>query len=100
GIRDYKVLEFRRLLFRSSPDGGRLASAGGDGALRVWDVGSGAELFSRKAHDGGALTVAFSPDGRQLASAGADGALSVWNARTGEVGRAAGRDRGEGGVGG
>jgi len=49
-----------------SPDGARLASAGWDGTLNVWDVASGAQLLTCKATHGSSNLV-FSPDGRRLA---------------------------------
>ena len=62
-----------------SPDGGRLASAGEDGTVRVWDAGSGAELRDLQGHEGPVRSVAFSPDGARLASAGQDGTVRVWD---------------------
>jgi roadblock/LC7 domain-containing protein len=52
-----------------SPDG-RLASAGYDGTVRVWDSATGARLAPLTGHTGTVTAVAFSPDGRRLASAG------------------------------
>jgi WD40 repeat protein len=48
-----------------SPDGKRLASAGG-GELKVWDAQTGQELLSLDAN----RVVAFSPNGHRLASVG------------------------------
>jgi WD40 repeat protein/tRNA A-37 threonylcarbamoyl transferase component Bud32 len=72
-----------------SPDGTRLASAGGDGMLRVWEVATGAELFARRGRaarpdaPAGLSAVAYSPDGRRLATTGADETLRLWDAGTG-----------------
>ncbi|MFO0843228.1 MAG: sigma-70 family RNA polymerase sigma factor [Gemmataceae bacterium] len=66
-----------------APDG-KLAAAGADGTVRVWDLSSGAQL--QKLDQGGnAAAVAFSPDGRMLAaaSAGKAGTLTTWDAATG-----------------
>jgi len=68
-----------------SPDGSRLVSAGFDGALRLWDVQSGALLQSWPGESGQLHGVAWSPDGSQLASTGQDGAVRLWDARTGAL---------------
>jgi tetratricopeptide (TPR) repeat protein len=62
-----------------SPDGRRLASAGLDKTVRVWDAASGQELLALKGHTGEVRGVAYSPDGRRLASA-SWGGVRVWEA--------------------
>jgi WD40 repeat protein/serine/threonine protein kinase len=67
-----------------SPDGEFLASAGGDGAIKVWRVGTRKMIRTlEKAHGGFACSVAFHPDGTHLASVGADQLVKVWDWRTG-----------------
>ena len=58
-----------------SPDGKRLASAGHDRTVKVWDAATGQEILTLKGHTGLCQSVAFSPDGKRLASAscGSDG---------------------------
>jgi WD40 repeat protein len=73
-----------------SPDGGRLASVGGDGALRVWTVADNGTLAQLVRFEGQVTgtghsplsTVAFSPDGRFVAAAGADSIIRVWDVQT------------------
>ncbi len=74
-----------------SPDGKRIASAGGDfsssgpdiaGGLQVWDAAGGGHVFAYHGHrytinsivDAIVAGVAWSPDGRRIASAGDDNA--------------------------
>jgi WD40 repeat protein len=63
-----------------SPDGRRLASAGTDRAVKLWDVSSGQELLTLRGHSDEALAAVFSPDGRRLATSGRDGVIRIWDA--------------------
>ena len=65
-----------------SSDGKRVATAGRDGVVRVWDLARGRAVSTIKAHDGWALGASLSPDGRQLASTGEDGVVAVWDLDT------------------
>jgi WD40 repeat protein len=57
---------------------GRLASAGDDRAVRLWDP-AGHELLALRGHKDVVRAVAFSPDGLRLASAGDDPTIKVWD---------------------
>ena len=67
-----------------SPDGERLASAGGDGAVKIWNSRTGKVIQTLHAHTGFVVSVAFHPDGKHLASAGADQQVKVWDLTTGQ----------------
>ncbi len=67
-----------------SPDGGKLALAGGESqTLLVWDMGDGRELVRSRQAPPAAMDVAFSPDGRRLAVA-ARLQVKILDAATGE----------------
>jgi WD40 repeat protein/DNA-binding SARP family transcriptional activator len=65
-----------------SRDGRRVATAGRDGVVRVWDLARGRAVSTIKAHDGWAYGASLSPDGRRLASAGEDGVVAIWDLDT------------------
>ncbi len=68
-----------------SPDGKRLASAGLDKTVRVWDAITGVTLFTYHGHIDAVNNIAWSPDGKWLASAGNDRTVQVWDASTGST---------------
>jgi WD40 repeat protein/serine/threonine protein kinase len=65
-----------------SPDGEQLASAGGDGVVRIRNSRTGEVVQEIPAHKKAACSVAFHPGGRHLASSGADGLVKVWDLAT------------------
>lgn len=71
-----------------SPDGSWLATAGGDGVARVWDLGGSLYREFRHEEAESIEAVAFSHDGSLLATGSADRSARVWSLATGaEVAR-------------
>jgi len=67
-----------------SPDGDGVASAGGDGAVKIWNSKTGQVIQTLNAHTGFVSSVAFRPDGKHLASTGGDHQVKVWDLTTGQ----------------
>ncbi len=66
-----------------SPDGRRLAAAGGDTIL-LWDVQEGKEIGAFHGHDKPVREVVFSPGGSRLISVGEDGQGIIWDLASGQ----------------
>jgi WD40 repeat protein len=77
GVRGANFADGAKVAF--SADGTRLAQAGVDRIVHVWDVRTGQELASLAGHTGSISCVAFTPDGKMLASASADTTALVWD---------------------
>jgi len=68
-----------------SPDGERLASAGWDKTVRLWEVKTGHQLRVLTGHSAAVLHVLFSPDGRHLASSSLDHTIRIWDPASGKL---------------
>jgi len=71
---------FRVVSVAFSADGRRLASAGLDKMVRLWDTKTGHEILTLAGHKDLVGRVLFSPDGQRLGSASADGTVRVSDA--------------------
>lgn len=61
------------------PDDTRLATAGRDGVVWLWDLARGEEVVRLRRHKGLVWALAFSPDGATLASGSGDGTVRLWD---------------------
>jgi len=62
-----------------SPQNDRLAAAGTDKTVRVWDAATGRTIWTFRGHTNQVQEVVFSPCGTRLASVGWDGTARVWD---------------------
>jgi serine/threonine protein kinase len=66
-----------------SPDGTRLAFGLGDHTVLIWDLQSGATLFTYAGHSSAIADLAWSHDGGRILSCDGAGSVKVWEALTG-----------------
>jgi WD40 repeat protein/tRNA A-37 threonylcarbamoyl transferase component Bud32 len=67
-----------------STNGKRLLTAGSDGAVRIWDAGSGKRLLDIQAHNAAVRAAVFRPDGKQIASCSKT-EVQLWDSDTGKL---------------
>jgi WD40 repeat protein len=66
-----------------SPGGATMATAGGDGSVRLWDVATQEEIGTPMTADAQPVyAAAFGPGGATLATAGGDGSVRLWDVAT------------------
>jgi len=63
-----------------SPDGKRIATAGYDKTVRVWDVRNGKVVAAYRGHSDRVNAVVWSPNGQRIASASDDHTIHIWDA--------------------
>lgn len=68
-----------------SPAGDRIAMAGADSVLRVYETATGKEQLTISSHSDWVQAVAWSADGAKLASASRDKTSKVFDAKNGEL---------------
>ena len=66
-----------------NPDGSRIATAGLDRTVRIWNAATGQQLHTLRGHESFVNNACFSNGGRLLISASADGAVKFWDVATG-----------------
>jgi WD40 repeat protein/tRNA A-37 threonylcarbamoyl transferase component Bud32 len=67
-----------------SPDGSKLASAGEDCQVCVWQALTGKTIFTYQKHTGSVRALAWSPNSKYVASAGNDHTVQIWQAQDGQ----------------
>ena len=65
-----------------APSETRLATAGGDSLIKIWDPRDGTYVSRLTGHEGEVLTVRYTDTEQFLVSAGADAQIIIWSLLT------------------
>ncbi|GAB5494314.1 MAG: hypothetical protein Phog2KO_45290 [Phototrophicaceae bacterium] len=68
-----------------SRDGSQLASASGDGTVKLWDVVTRQNLFTLSGHSGEVYSVVWSANAGLIASGGDDNSIRIWDTNAGSL---------------
>jgi WD40 repeat protein len=68
-----------------APDSKRLASAGNDQTVQVWDARNGSDPYTYKGHSDRITALDWSHHGDRIVSGSRDGTAQVWNTQTGKL---------------
>ena len=68
-----------------SPDGRRIVTGSWDKTAKVWDAGTGREIFTLAGHTNTVYRVAYSPEGKRIVTGSWDKTAKVWDATTGRL---------------
>jgi eukaryotic-like serine/threonine-protein kinase len=67
-----------------APDNTRLAVAGADGSVTIWDIETGRTTIVLRGHSDRVFALAFSHDNHRIASGSYDQSVKVWSADSGQ----------------
>ncbi|MEP0873557.1 AAA family ATPase [Trichocoleus desertorum AS-A10] len=84
--KEVRVLPHSGLIWATdiSPDGAKVASAGIDGAIQIWNLRTG-KIINFIGHAGSINTIKFSSDSRALISGSDDSSVRIWDADNGSL---------------
>jgi WD40 repeat protein len=68
-----------------APDGKYALAGNEEGNIKVWDLSSGKEIQTWRAHTAAITSVAISPDGKLVASGSADRTVKLWDLTSGSL---------------